>query len=148
MSPATTPLCAVGAIVLHEGAILLVKRDREPSRGLWSLPGGRVQTGESLIEAVAREVKEETGLDVAVGDFCGIAEWISRDDDGGIAHHYVILDFYAKPHGPTQLKPGDDAADARWVHVDELPELTVTTGLVEFLTDRGVIARGKARIPR
>ncbi len=142
------PECAVGAIVQHEGALLLVKRDREPARGLWSLPGGRVQPGESLNEAVVREIREETGLEVSVDGLCGIAERIVHDDEGEVAFHYVILDFYATPHGSTELKPGDDASDARWVRVEDLPDLHVTTGLVEFLTDRGVISRGRVRVPR
>ena len=138
-----TAQCAVGAIVVRDGAILLVRRDREPARGQWSLPGGRVHAGEALTEAVVREVKEETGLDVEVDGLCGVAERIMRDDDGAGEFHYVILDFYA-PAKSDALEAGDDAAEARWVPIDSLGELHLTAGLVEFLTDRGVIALKRA----
>jgi ADP-ribose pyrophosphatase YjhB (NUDIX family) len=141
------PVCAVGAIVLHEGKLLLVKRDREPARGRWSLPGGRVMLGESLTEAVVREVREETGVDVDVDGLCGLAEWISRGDDTAVDHHYVIIDYYATARSTT-LTPGDDAADARWVSMAELPEYELSAGLLEFLADRGILARGRAPVTR
>lgn len=147
MAAPSSPICAVGAIVLHQGAILLVKRDHEPARGQWSLPGGRVRTGESLDEAVIREVREETGIDVSIDGLCGVAERIVRDDEGDIEFHYVILDYYATALA-TDVKPGDDAADVRWVPVDHLADLHLTAGLVEFLADRGILARGRARIRR
>jgi ADP-ribose pyrophosphatase YjhB (NUDIX family) len=125
----------------------LVKRDREPARGQWSLPGGRVNTGETLYEALVREVREEAGIDVTIDGFCGVAERILRDDGGAIEHHYVILDFYASAV-TTDLIAGDDAADARWVPVDQIADLHLTAGLVEFLADRGILARGRARIGR
>ena len=141
------PACAVGAIVLHEGRLLLVKRDREPARGRWSLPGGRVELGETLNEALVREVKEETGIDVDVDGLCGVAERIVRDDDAAIEHHFVILDYYATAR-TTDLTAGDDAADARWVTMSELPDYALTSGLIEFLADRGILARGRAPITR
>lgn len=140
----TTVVCAVGAIVLDRGTILMVKRDREPSRGLWSLPGGRVELGESLHEAVIREAREETGVELEIDGLCGIAEWILRDDEGDIEHHYVIIDFYAKARS-HDLKPGDDAADVRWVPVGELKDLSLSAGLIEFLADRGIL---EGRRPR
>ena len=112
----TTPAIAVGAIVIDKGALLLVKRDREPARGEWSLPGGRVEVGETLREALVREVREETGIDVDVDGLIGVAERVVRDDDGDIAFHYVILDYVCAARS-NALKPGDDASDARWVPV-------------------------------
>lgn len=141
------PTCAVGAIILHEGQILLVKRAHEPASGTWSLPGGRVRAGEALSEAVVREVREETGIDVEIDGFCGMVERILRDDDGAVEFHFVILDFYATPRS-AELTAGDDAAEARWVPVDQLPELHLSAGLIEFLADRGILARGRARIGR
>jgi ADP-ribose pyrophosphatase YjhB (NUDIX family) len=139
--------CAVGAIVIDGGALLLVKRDREPARGQWSLPGGRVEAGESLREAVVREVREETSVDVDVEGLIGVAERIVRDDDGAIAYHYVILDFLATARS-TAITAGDDAIEARWVPVGDLADLHLTAGLLEFLADRGVLEGRRLRADR
>jgi ADP-ribose pyrophosphatase YjhB (NUDIX family) len=147
VEPVGTAQCAVGAIVVRDRSILLVKRDREPARGLWSLPGGRVEAGETLAEAVVREVREETGLDVTVDGLCGVAERIERDDDGAVRYHYVILDFYATARR-AEVLAGDDASEVRWVPLDALGELHLTAGLVEFLTDRGVIALKRPPVRR
>lgn len=143
----TGPFCAVGAIVVDKGALLLIKRDREPARGQWSLPGGRVEIGETLREALVREVREETGVDVDVDGLIGVAERIVRDDDGAIEYHYVILDYVCTPRS-TSVTAGDDAADARWVPVAELPDLHLTAGLLEFLSDRGVLEGRRLRVDR
>lgn len=131
--------------MLERGELLLVRRDRDPARGQWSLPGGRVEWGESLREAAAREVREETGVDVEVEGLAGIAERILPDDEGDVEHHFVILDFWAKPRG-RDLKPGDDAAEVRWVHVNELAEMPLTAGLFEFLQDRGALEGRRPRV--
>ena len=143
----TNPAVAVGAIVIDKGAILLVKRDREPARGKWSLPGGRVELGETLREALAREVREETSFDIDVDGLIGVAERVVRDDDGEIAFHYVILDYVCQPR-TTELKAGDDVSDARWVPVGELADLHLTAGLLEFLADRGVLEGRRLRVDR
>lgn len=140
-------MCAVGAIVIDAGSILLVKRDHEPAKGQWSLPGGRLEAGETLREALVREVREETGVDVDVDGLIGVAERIVRDDDGEIEYHYVILDYVCTPRS-THVKPGDDASDARWVPVSELAELHLTAGLLEFLADRGVLEGRRVRVER
>ena len=142
---AEIPVCAVGAIVLEKGELLLVRRDREPALGRWSLPGGKVEWGESLQEAVAREVREETGIDIDVEGMAGLAERIVRDDDGDVRFHYVIIDFWAKPRGRA-LQPGDDASDALWVPVGELHDYPLTAGLYEFLQDRGVLEGRRPRV--
>lgn len=142
-----SPAIAVGAIVIDKGAILLVKRDREPARGEWSLPGGRVEAGETLREALVREVREETGIDIDVDGLIGVAERVVRDDDGAITFHYVILDYVCHARTNT-LNPGDDAADARWVSVDALGDMTLTSGLLEFLSDRGVLEGRRLRVDR
>ncbi len=125
------PICAVGAIGLEKGEVLLVRRNRAPALGQWSLPGGRVEWGETLREAIAREVREETGVDIEVEGLAGIAERILPDDDGKIEYHYVILDFWARPKS-RDLTPGDDASEARWVPVGELNDYELTAGLYEF----------------
>jgi 8-oxo-dGTP diphosphatase len=120
------PQIAVGAIVVHDGALLMVQRAQEPARGLWSIPGGRVENGEYLADALRREVKEETNLDVEVGDLIGIAEIIGNP-------HYVILDFAARLEGDPAPVPAGDVADARWVALDEVQDLDCTPRFVEFL---------------
>jgi len=141
----TAPQCAVGAIVMDKGRMLMVLRDHEPLKGYWTLPGGRVEPGESLREAVVREVREETGLDIDVDGLLGVVERIVRNDDGAIEYHYVIMDFVATARG-TDVKAGDDAADVRWVPTGELTSLKLTDGLIEFLSDRGVLEGRKPRL--
>jgi 8-oxo-dGTP diphosphatase len=127
------PEVAVGAVCVHADALLLVRRGRGPAAGEWSVPGGRVERGETLHEAVVRETYEETGLEVVVDRFLG---WVERLDD---TSHYVILDFAVTPLDPTRAPvAGDDAAEAAWVPVPELSELRLVDGLPEFLHDVGV----------
>jgi ADP-ribose pyrophosphatase YjhB (NUDIX family) len=120
------PQVAVGAIVVSDGALLMVQRGREPAKGLWSIPGGRVEFGEYLAGALTREVKEETGLDIEVGDLIGIAEVVGDP-------HYVILDFGAKIVGNEVPTPSGDVADARWVTFDEVLTLPCTPRFVELM---------------
>ena len=129
---ARAPQIAVGAIVVDDGSLLMVQRDTEPARGLWTLPGGRVEAGEFLSQAVAREVREETGLDVVPGGLVGILE-VPGDP------HYVILDFAATIERRADPVAADDAADARWVPLDKVAELDCTPRFVETLTAWGVL---------
>jgi ADP-ribose pyrophosphatase YjhB (NUDIX family) len=102
----------VGGIVVDDaGRVLLVKRATEPLIGRWSLPGGVVDVGETLASAVAREVTEETGLDVEVGPLVEVIDRIVRDADGRVVYHYVLIDYLCRPVGGT-LTAGTDAADA------------------------------------
>lgn len=119
----------VGAVVVSDsGRLLLVRRGRPPGAGLWSLPGGRVEPGESDPAAVVREVREETGLDVAVGRLIGTVE---RPGRSGAT--YDIHDYAATVTGGA-LRPGDDAIDVRWVTPAGLRALPTTPGLLEALT--------------
>ncbi len=120
------PQIAVGAIVVKDGRLLMVRRAHDPGAGLWSLPGGRVEHGEYLAEALRREVSEETGLDVEVRDLVGILEVVGDP-------HYVILDYFAEVVGdPTPVAAGD-VSDARWVPLDEVTSLECTPRFVETL---------------
>lgn len=137
---AAAPLVAVGAIVLDEGDILLVQRKTEPAAGTWSLPGGKVERGESLDEALVREVYEETRCRIKPRSIAGIIERIVRDDDGGVSHHFVIVDLWAEIVDRIDPVPGDDAADAKWFAVEDLSSRAgLTPGLFEFLRSRGVL---------
>lgn len=127
----------VGAIVRDgEGRLLLIRRGTEPGRGLWSVPGGRVEPGETAPEATVREVLEESGLLVAVGDLAGVVE---RAGPGGVT--YVIEDFHAVPASGTAEPPaaGDDADEAAWFTEDEVLDLACVDGLVEAFRQWGVL---------
>jgi ADP-ribose pyrophosphatase YjhB (NUDIX family) len=114
------------------GRFVVIQRGRPPSQGLWSLPGGRVEPGESLIEATQREVREETGLDVVVGEVVGQVDI----PHGDVV--YDVTDFAATVVGDgAPLTAGDDAADARWVTPDELTALETSPGLVATLASWG-----------
>ena len=125
-------LCA-GAVARQAGHLLLIQRATEPGRGQWSLPGGRVESGETMAEAVVREVREETGVEVVCGPLIG---WVERISD---SHHFVIADFDATPVGAAEPTPGDDASAARWVPLWEVSELDLVDGLLDFLADHGVV---------
>jgi 8-oxo-dGTP diphosphatase len=129
----TRPEVCVGAVCVLDGNLLLVRRGHGPAAGEWSVPGGRVEGGESLAEAVVREVREETGLECVCGDLLG---WVERQDEG---HHFVILDFDVTVLGADPPTAGDDATEAAWVPLDEVLDLRLVDGLAEFLADRGVI---------
>lgn len=129
-----TAIPCVGAVITDPaGRILLIRRGHEPEAGRWSLPGGRIEPGESDQDAVVREVREETGLSVACGRLVGTVE---RPAPGG-----AVLDIrdYAAAVTGGELVPGDDAADARWVTRAELATLPLTRGLLAILTGWGVI---------
>jgi 8-oxo-dGTP diphosphatase len=126
-------VAAVGAIAVSGGSLLLIQRGRAPGKGLWSLPGGRVEPAESDREAVVREVAEETGLVVEVVDFVGE---VLRPGDGDVV--YRIRDFSVRILGGTPVA-GDDAAAIAWVRIDDLPQWRLTEGLVDALVTWGII---------
>jgi len=129
-----SPILGVGAVVVDHDRLLLVRRGRGPAQGEWCVPGGKVEHGETLAEAVTRELREETGLEGVCGPLVG---WAERVDDGV---HYVILDFEVTLMGDDEPEAGDDAAEARWVELHEVAELQLVDGLAELLYDNGIIA--------
>jgi ADP-ribose pyrophosphatase YjhB (NUDIX family) len=130
------PKPAVSALVVDKGRVLLVKRGGKPNNDLWSLPGGSVAAGETLREAGAREVYEETSLVIEVGDVAGAHEVISWDDDV-LLFHYVIVNLFATVIS-GEPAASSDAADARWVPLGELKNYPTTAGLVERLREMGL----------
>jgi 8-oxo-dGTP diphosphatase len=128
------PQTCVGAVVVHDGSLLLVRRGHGPAAGEWSVPGGRVEWGETLAEAVVREVAEETGLECVCGELLGWAELV--DDE----HHFVILDFVVTVLDHGRPVAGDDAAEVRWVPIADVVDLRLVDGLAELLHDHGILA--------
>jgi 8-oxo-dGTP diphosphatase len=106
--------------VIDEGRVLLVRRANPPLQGEWSLPGGAVDTGETLVAALQREVLEETGLVIDVGPIVEVLDRIHMDRDGRVEYHYVLIDYRCSVVG-GRLEAQSDAADARWVLPSELP---------------------------
>ncbi|MGQ0617661.1 MAG: NUDIX hydrolase [Acidimicrobiia bacterium] len=128
------PELCVGAIVVVSGRLLLVRRGHEPGRDRWSVPGGRVEAGELLAEAVVRELREETGLEGVCGDLVGWVERFTAD------LHFVIVDFTVTVLDPHQVPvAGDDAAEVAWVDLGEVAGRDLVEGLAEFLHEHGVI---------
>ena len=124
------PVPGVGAAVVDGDRILLVQRGREPGRGLWAVPGGKLALGETLRNAARREVLEETGIEVEVHDVIWAGESIGPGDPP--AWHYAIVDFLAHPVGGT-LRAGDDADDARWVTAAGAAELPLVATMPSLL---------------
>jgi len=116
------PLVGVGAVIVDADRVLLIRRGTAPLLGEWSLPGGVLECGETLREAVVREASEETGLMVNPGEMLGVYERVIRDEEGKVRYHFVLIDFLCHSAG-GDLKAGSDAADVRWFTRDELPAL-------------------------
>ena len=126
------PMVGVGAIIVRNGKILIVKRKSEPGKGRWSVPGGLVELGETVGQTVVREVKEECSLDVEVDRLIDVVDSLTKDEEGNIKYHFVILDFFVKLKG-GELKAGDDAEEARWVPLEEVEKYNLTKTFREFL---------------
>ena len=129
------PIVAVGAVILDGDRVLLVQRGQEPLKGEWSLPGGAVEIGETLEAALAREVREETALDVVVGPVVEVLDSIRRDAGGRAEYHYVIADYACQIRSgtPSAAVRGSDAADVRWVSVAELDCYRVTATAIAVI---------------
>jgi 8-oxo-dGTP diphosphatase len=129
------PFVGVGAVILHHGRVVLIRRRFEPLKGQWSLPGGAVELGETLESCVAREMREETGLEVQVGPVIEVFDRITRDADDRVWFHYVLVDYLCWPLG-GELRSGSDAADAVWADPADLAPFA--------LADKAVAVIGRA----
>jgi len=132
--PVSAPVVAVGAVCIDDGRLLLIRRGRGVQTGSWSLPGGHVEHGEALADAVVRELREETGLSGRVDGLCGIAERTWGE------HHYVILDYWVTVDG-VEAAAADDASDVVWADRAMLGALPLVPRLMEFLDEHGVAQR-------
>ena len=132
MSPRPKPELAVSAAIFRDGNVLLVRRAGAPAKGLWTLPGGRVEVGETLVAAVKREVLEETALDIDVIGLAGYRESILPQSVGDRGRHFVILPFAARwMSGSVTLN--DELDDSRWMAIDAVTGMPTTEGLVDIL---------------
>jgi mutator protein MutT len=133
------PLVGVGAVIVEDNRVLLVRRGQAPLLGEWSLPGGVLECGETLRDATIREAREETGLEVETGELLGVYERVIRSEDGRVRYHYVLIDFLCRAVAGV-LSVGSDAADVRWFESAELDGLNLPTDT------REVIEKGLARV--
>lgn len=126
------PFVGVGAVIAEGGRVLLVKRGHAPAMGEWSIPGGTMEVGETVRQAVVREVREETGLIVEAKDLLGVFDQVLRDPTDRVQFHYVLIDFLCTPTG-GQLKAGGDAAEARWFTSEEVRDLALPLDTAEII---------------
>ena len=126
------PLVGVGAIILDGSRVLMVVRGRPPRAGWWSLPGGLLETGETLAEAVRREASEETGLDVEPAGVLEIFERIIRDAEGRVEYHYVLVDYVCRA-AAGEPRASSDVRAAEWIERTELPNLQITEGTLPVI---------------
>jgi ADP-ribose pyrophosphatase YjhB (NUDIX family) len=136
-----SPRVGVGAVVLHRGRVLLVRRGNPPLAGKWSLPGGLCELGETTAECARREVQEECGLAIRVVEVAGVLDRVIRDDAGRIRYHWVLVDYLAVPESDL-VTAGSDAAEVRWVDIDRVDDLEHTDGLVEMIQRAVALAHG------
>lgn len=135
------PLPGVGALILEGDRILLAQRGKQPLMGWWSLPGGALETGELLADAIRREVREETGLEIEPMGVIEIFERIMRDASGTPEYHYVLIDYLCRVTGGV-LKAGDDACAVQWFARGELGKLQITEGTLTVI-EKAFRERGK-----
>jgi len=126
------PIVGVGAVVMKDGKVLLVKRGIDPNKGLWAIPGGSLKLGETLQEGAEREIMEETGITIKAKDPVYSFDFFERDGDGRIRFHYVIVDMIADYVG-GEAQGADDALEARWVSQGELKDMDVSRNTLKII---------------
>ncbi len=140
------PVVGVGGVVIEGGRALLIRRGHPPLEGEWSIPGGTLEVGESLVEGVRRELAEETGLDVRVLDLIEVFERIFPDEGGRAQYHFVILDYLCEIVAGTP-RPGGDAAETAWVPEEELGKYSLTPAATRVLRKAFAMPRGRVSPP-
>jgi mutator protein MutT len=140
------PIVGVGAVIFDRGRVLLVKRGHEPLKGEWSLPGGALDVGETLHAAVVREVREETGLDVAVRSLIEVVERITRDNDDRVQYHFVIADYLCQALG-GELASASDADAVEWAPLDDLVRYRLTDTALDVIAKAAAIASATQNTP-
>jgi 8-oxo-dGTP diphosphatase len=140
----SVPRVGVGAVVLDGSRVLLVRRGKAPAAGKWSLPGGLVELGETTREAIEREITEECGLTVRIGEVAGILDRVVRDADGRVRYHWVLVDYVAFAVSGTPCA-ATDVDEARWVEVDEVERFDTTDGLMDMIRRALALAEGRPR---
>ena len=131
------PIVGIGAVIIREGKIALIKRGNEPGKGKWSIPGGHVELGETPEEAVVRETKEETGLEVENPSLIDVVSNVDLDEKGKVKYHYVIIEYFVHVKGGT-AQAASDAVELRWVPFDEVEDYNLTTSFRLFFTHNRV----------
>ena len=138
------PIVGVGAVIVDDGRVVLVRRKYEPLKGHWSLPGGMVEVGETLEVALTREMLEETGLSVDVGPVIEVFDRITRDEERRVRYHFVLVDYLCWPAGGT-LRAGSDVDAAIWVDPATLAEYTLTEKATSVIQRALTLAREAPR---
>jgi mutator protein MutT len=134
------PVVGVGAVVVRDGKVLLIRRGHEPRKGEWSLPGGIVELGESLVDALRREVREETGLEIAIGPHVETFDRVHRDAEGRVRFHFVIVDYLCVP-GAGEPVAGTDADAVAWASADDLDRYQVNAHATAVILKALALAR-------
>lgn len=127
------PMVGVGVVVFNDNKqVALVKRGNEPSKGLWAIPGGKVELGEQVQQTARREIKEECNIDIEPQDFLGVVDLILKDNEGEIQYHYILLDYLAK-YKSGELAPQSDVTEANWFFQDEIKDLDIPEVTLKIL---------------
>ncbi len=126
------PLVGVGAIIIEDARVLLVKRAHPPLQAQWSIPGGVLEVGELIREAAVREAREETGLIVEPEDLLGVYDRVLRNPEERVQYHYVLIDFFCRRVG-GELLAASDAAEVRWFAREELPALKLAEDTIDVV---------------
>jgi ADP-ribose pyrophosphatase len=133
-----SPRVAIGGVVFKDGGVLLVRRGKPPAHGEWAIPGGSVELGETLKQAVEREIHEETGITVRAGEVCHIFDAVKRDDDRRVQFHYVIIDLMAEYVSGEPI-PASDVTEAAWLEPGDLTGRPINATTLELLDKLGFI---------
>ncbi len=133
------PIVGVGAIVIKDGRVLLVQRAAPPSQGLWAIPGGSLEAGETLQQGAEREIREETGITIRAGEPVYAFDFLQYDDEKRLQYHFVIVDVEGE-YLEGEVKAADDALAARWISPAELAGLPVSANTLKILRSRGFIS--------